>query len=63
MLAATKVKMSGSEKKRNRNTYNISPIKLVTGKFLAEFNVVVVQNNGKKCMKKRAARAKLFLFC
>ena len=35
-------------KKGNRNTYNISPIKLVTGKFLAKFNVVVVQNNGKK---------------
>ena len=37
-------------KKGNRNTYNISPIKLVTRKFLAEFNVVVVQNNGKKKM-------------
>ena len=35
-------------KKGNRNTYNISPIKLVTRKFLAKFNVVVVQNNGKK---------------
>ena len=35
-------------KKGNRNTYKISPIKLVTRKFLAEFNVVVVQNNGKK---------------
>ena len=35
-------------KKGNRNTYNIFPIKLVTRKFLAEFNVVVVQNNGKK---------------
>ena len=37
-------------KKGNRNTYKISPIKLVTRKFLAEFNVVVVQNNGKKKM-------------
>ena len=37
-------------KKGNRNTYNISRIKLVTRKFLAEFNVVVVQNNGKKKM-------------
>ena len=35
-------------KKGKRNTYNISPIKLVTRKFLAKFNVVVVQNNGKK---------------
>ena len=50
-------------KKGNRNTYNISPIKPVTRKFLAEFNVVVVQNNGKKkCMKKCASRAKLFFF-
>ena len=49
-------------KKGNRNTYNISPIKLVTRKFLAEFNVVVVQNNGKKkCMEKCASRAKLLL--
>ena len=37
-------------KKGNRNTYKIFPIKLVTRKFLAEFNVVVVQNNGKKKM-------------
>ena len=34
MLAATNVKMSGSEKKVNRNTYNISSIKRLTGKFL-----------------------------
>ena len=34
MLAATKVKMSGSEKKVDRNTYNISSIKRLTGKFL-----------------------------
>ena len=36
MLAATKVKMSGNEKKKkvNRNTYNISSIKRVTRKFL-----------------------------
>ena len=34
MLAANKVKMSGSEKKVNRNTYNISSIKRVTRKFL-----------------------------
>ena len=29
-----KVKVSGREKKVNRNTYNISSIKRVTGKFL-----------------------------
>ena len=34
MLAATKVKMSGSEKKVNKNTYDISSIKRVTKKFL-----------------------------
>ena len=30
MLAATKVKMSGSEKKVNKNTYDFSSIKSVT---------------------------------
>ena len=34
MLAATKVKMSGSENKVNSNTYNISSIRRVTRKFL-----------------------------
>ena len=69
MLAATKVKMSGSEKqnkpkKKNKNTYDISSIKRVATKFL-EFSlyIVVVQNNGKEMYKKKcAARAKL-LFC
>ena len=34
MLAATKVKVSGSEKKGNKNTYDISFIKRVSKKFL-----------------------------
>ena len=34
MLAAIKVKMSGSEKKVNKNTYDVSSIKRVTRKFL-----------------------------
>ena len=34
MLAATRVKMSGSQKKVNRTTYNISSIKRLTRKFL-----------------------------
>ena len=35
MLAATKVKMSGSDKKKvNRNTYDISSIKRGARKFL-----------------------------
>ena len=34
MLAATKVEMSGSEKKVDENTYDTSSIKHVTKKFL-----------------------------
>ena len=34
MLATIKVKMNAMEKKANRNTYDISPIKRVTRKFL-----------------------------
>ena len=35
MLAATRVKMSDSEKKKvNKNTYDTSSLKLVTRKFL-----------------------------
>ena len=34
MLAATKVKMSGSEKKSDQVTYDISSIKRVSRKFL-----------------------------
>ena len=34
MLAATKVKMSGSKKKVNKNTYDFSAIKRVTRMFL-----------------------------
>ena len=40
--------MSGSEKKVNKNTYVISSMKCVTGKFL----IVVVQNNSKVMFKK-----------
>ena len=43
MLAATKMKMSVSEKKVNRDTYKISSIKRVTRRF----HVVLGQNNGK----------------
>ena len=47
ILAATTVKMSGSEKvKANRDTYNISCIKRATRRTI---HVVVVQNNGKEC--------------
>ena len=54
MLAATKIKMSGSEKKKTgtRTMYDISSIKCVTRKFF----LVVVQNNGKEMTIKCAAR-------
>ena len=73
MPAVTKVKMIDSEKKVNRNTYNISSIKRVTRKFLEvshcsrakqrQRNVqkqhakLFLANQKKKC----AARAKFFL--
>ena len=52
MLAASKVKISGSEEKEvNRNAYDISYIKRVLEGFW-KFLVVVVQNNGKEMYKK-----------
>ena len=58
--AATKVKMSGSVKKANRNTYHISSIKRVARMF----HVVVVQNNGNsmKGTKKVCCTCKV-IFC
>ena len=53
-----KVKMSGSEKV-NGNTYDIYSIKRVPKKFLEVSRCS--KNNGKKCTKKCAARAKLLL--
>ena len=58
MLRATKVKVSGSEKKVNKNTYVISSMKCVTGKFL----IVVVQNNGKVTFKKSVLRVQHCFF-
>ena len=52
MLAASKVKISGSEEKEvNRNAYDISYIKRVLEGFW-KFLVVVMQNNGKEMYKK-----------
>ena len=51
MVAATKVKMGGSEEQVNRNKHSISSIKRVTGKY----HVLVTQ-------KKVCWRSK-FLFC
>ena len=57
-----KVKMSGSDKKVNENTYDTSSIKRVTKKFLRVFTLYSCKTTAKKCTKKCAARAKL-LFC
>ena len=57
MLAATKVKVGDSEKKVNRNTYNISSIKRVSGGFTFES----CKTTPKKCIKKWAASGKLFI--
>ena len=48
MLAATRVKMSDSEKRVNKNTSDISSIKRVTRKFLWKFHLTVEQNKGKQ---------------
>ena len=56
MLAATKVKMSGGEKKVNRSTYNISSIKRVAGSFTLQSG----KTTAKKFTKKCAALVKLF---
>ena len=60
MRAATKMKMSGSEKIANRNTFNISSIKRVTREFLEVSRyVVVVQNNFKEVYKKVCCTCKV----
>ena len=51
MLAATRVNTSDSEKKVNKNTYDISSIKRVTLKFL-EVSRCSVQKKGKEMYKK-----------
>ena len=62
MLAATKVKMSGSEKKVNKNTYDISSSKRVTRKFLEVSRCGRTEQRQRNVQKKCPARAKL-LFC
>ena len=60
MLAASKVKISGSEEKEvNRNAYDISCIKRVLEGFW-KFLVVVVQNNGKEMYKKSVLHVQSF---
>ena len=62
MLSATKVKMSGSEKKVNRTTYNISSIKSVTRKFLEVSRCRRAKQQKEMYKKSVLARANLF-FC
>ena len=50
-LAATKVKMSDSEKKVNRNTYNISSIKRVTRKFLEVLHYSLAKHRQRNVQK------------
>ena len=57
-----KVKMSGSEKKVNENTYDIFSIKRVTMKFLEVSRYSRAKQRQRNVQKKCAARAKLF-FC
>ena len=63
MLAATKVKMSGSEKNVNSNKYNISSIKRVTRKFLEVSRYSRAKQRQRNVHKKCTAREKWFLFC
>ena len=57
-----KVKMSGSEKKVNENTYNISSIKRVTKNFLEISRCSRAKQRQRNVQKKCAARAKLLFF-
>ena len=56
-----KVKMSGSEKKVNENTYDISSIKRVTKKFLEVSRFSRAKQRQRNVQKKCAASAKLLL--
>ena len=66
MLAARKVKMSGSEKEKktkHKNTYDISSIKRVARNVLEfSLHIVVVQNNGKEMYKKSVLRVQSCFF-
>ena len=59
MLAATKVKMSGSDKKVNKNKYDSSSIKRVTKKFLEVSCCSRAKQRQRNVQKECAARAKL----
>ena len=56
-----KVKMSGSEKKVKKKTYDTSSIKRVTKKFLEVSRCSRAKQRQRNVQKKCAARAKLLL--
>ena len=63
MQAATKVQISGIEKKWTENAYNISSIKRVTMRFLEVSHSSRAKQRERNIQKKKfAARSKLF-FC
>ena len=53
--------MSGSEKKGNKNTYDISSIKRVTRKFLGVLRCSRAKQRQRNIQKKCAARARLLV--
>ena len=63
MLAATKVKICGSERKKNeQDMYDISSIKRVTRVFLEVSRCIRAKQSQRNVQNKCAASAKLF-FC
>ena len=62
MLAATRVKMSDSEKRVNKNTSDMPSIKRVTRKFLEVSRNSRAKQRQRNVQNNCAARAKL-LFC
>ena len=58
-----KVKMSGSEKKVNENTYDISSIKRVTKKFLEVSRYIRAKQLQRNVQKKCAPPGKVAFFC
>ena len=63
MLEVTKVKMSGTKKKVNRKTYNISSMKPVTRKFLEGSRCShAKKKNSKEMYKKLCCTCKVVFF-
>ena len=58
-----KVKISGSEKNVNENTYYISSIKRVTKKFLEVSRECSSANSGKEMYKKSVLHVQSCFFC